>query len=140
VPGSRQRGEAVRTDVVRDAKTLAVDAVDEVAGQLLTWCEGDGMDDAIEASPAFAEDLRVVSHVEWHQKVAVDFGGELAYPIGELVVLVGEGECGTLAMHCLGDAPGDRALARDPDDQDALVGKKGHCGSPCEAVAACNWG
>ena len=43
-----------------------------------------------------------------------------------LVVDVGEGELGALAMHRLRDAPGDRAISGDAYDEGALAGEKSH--------------
>src|SRR5690606_17948450 len=47
----------------------------------------------------------------------------------ELVVLVGEGELRAFAVHRIGDAPRDRTLARDADDQRALAVQETHVSS-----------
>ena len=46
--------------------------------------------------------------------------GERLDPLLERVALVGEGEFGAVRARRLGDAPGDRAVVREPHDQAAL--------------------
>src|SRR5690606_15189969 len=57
-------------------------------------------------------------------EVAAERGRETAHALRELVRLIRERELRAFAPHGLRDAPGDRAVARDADDQGALTGEK----------------
>jgi hypothetical protein len=69
----------------------------------------------------------VVLHVEREQQRTVELRCELGDTLLEAFVLEGEGEFSALAMHRLGDAVGDRAIAQQARDQNAFTGEKSHC-------------
>src|SRR5690606_6282643 len=129
----RERREAVARDVVSNPEALAAHGVDVAAFELIGRRERDRVNEDVEAvRPAPGEltearvDLSVVRDVERQHEVAAELCGEAAHALGELVGLVRERELGAFALHGLCDAPGDRAIARDADDQGALTGEKTH--------------
>ena len=52
--------------------------------------------------------------------------GQRLDALAHLVIHVREGELRALPMHRLRDAPRDRAVGRNPDDEGALAGEKSH--------------
>src|SRR5690606_27038297 len=111
---------------------FAVDRVDVAALQLVARRERDRVDQDVEAVPVLAElceesvDLRVVRNIERQHDLALLLGRELAYALGQLVVLVAEGELRAFAPQRIGDAPCDRAMACEAHDDGALAGEKSH--------------
>ena len=71
-------------------------------------------------------DLRVLGDVERQRDVAAELGGHLSTRLLELVVLIAERELGAFAAHRLRDAPRDRAIAREPDDDGPFAGEEAH--------------
>src|SRR5690606_1232538 len=74
---------------------------------------------------AFA-DLLVAGHVQRQDDVAAEAGRGLLDPRAQLVVEIGERQFRALAMHRLGDAAGDRAVAGDAGDECALALQETH--------------
>ena len=50
-----------------------------------------------------------------------DFGGQRLDALLDRVALIGEGDFRALAAQGLGDAPGDRAIIRNPHDEAAFA-------------------
>jgi hypothetical protein len=121
---------------VRDAETVARHGVDEGALQFLARREGYRMHHDVDAVPALTQrrkrgrDLRVLGHVHRQRDVAAALGGEFLDPLAQLVILVGEGEFGALPVHGLGDAGGDRAVARNTHHKCAFSSQKSHRAPP----------
>src|SRR5690606_28932780 len=121
-------------DVVGDLEAFTGGHFGEVAVQLVARGEAHGVHDAVQAVPPLAQfledlgDVLVVGDVAGEAQVGAGApaGGEIFHAALELVVLVGESELGTFAVHGRGDACGDRQLAGDTDDQYALTGEKTH--------------
>ena len=117
---------------MREREALAREAVEELALQRLARREADRMHEDVEAVPAppeFGEhrfDLRVAGHVQRQHDVGTELARRLVDAVLEPVVLVREGEAGAFAVHRLGDAPGDRAMAGDADDECALALEESH--------------
>jgi hypothetical protein len=53
----------------------------------------------------------------------VELAGERLDPLLQRVALIGQGQRGAVLVGRPGDAPGDRAVVRDPHDQAALAGQ-----------------
>src|SRR5207237_3821075 len=93
---------------------------------------GDRVHDDVELAPLALEEperriaLTVDGHIEREREARAERVREGLDPLLHLVVEVGECELGALAVHRLGDTPGDRAIGRDPDDEGALAGEKSH--------------
>ncbi|MNY46937.1 hypothetical protein D3C86_1821650 [compost metagenome] len=110
----------------------------KVAVQLVARSEADRVDDTVQTIPLLGQflenagDVVIVGHVarEAQVRAGAPACGELFDAALELVVLVGEGQFRTLAVHRGGDAGGDGQLAGDADDQHALTGEKTHCVLP----------
>src|SRR5690606_37623143 len=75
-------------------------------------------------------DLCVLGNIHRAAEAATELVGHGLDARLELVPLVGERQLGALARHRLCDAPGDRALAREADDQHTLAVQKSHVSSP----------
>src|SRR5699024_4631856 len=95
-------------------------------------CEADGVNQDVEAAqrltraPNETLDVLVVADVALEDGVRVELTGHLPRPPGELFALVAEGEACALAVHGLGNAPGDRAFAGEAGDQRALALQETH--------------
>src|SRR5690606_34393782 len=132
--GLGQGYQAVGADIVGNLETFAGGDFSEVAIQLIARCEAHRVNDTVQAVPLFAQlcedvdDIVVIGHVarEAQLRTRAPASGEFFNAALELVVLVSEGELGAFAVHGGGDARGDRQLAGDTDDQDALTGEKTH--------------
>ena len=89
--------------------------------------EADRVDQAVQTVPTLCQlskcrvDLLVAADVERQHDVGTKLRCEPGHPLPEFFSLVGESEFRTFAMHCLGDTVGNRAIARDTDDQCAFV-------------------
>ena len=119
-------------DLVRDTKAVAADGVEITAVELIRWRERDRVNQNVEAVPALGEpleervDLRVVGDVERQRQVAAEVGRHALDAGFQLVVLVAERELGAFAAHGLRNAPGDRAVAREADDDGPLSCEESH--------------
>ncbi len=119
-----------------DTERLAVHGIEVVALQRLAGCEGDGMHENVQSVPVFAElgecgvDLLVELHVAGHGDLGVELRGELLDTGFQTLVLVGERQRGPLAMHGLGDAPGNGAVPRHTDHERPFAFEKSHRRSP----------
>src|SRR5690606_2151608 len=127
--------EAVGADVVGDLEAFAGGHFGEVAIQLVTGGETDRVNDAVDAlGPLLLQlgeyllDLGIVGHVtgKAHVCAGTPAGGEFFHTALELVVLVGEGQLGTFAVHGCGDARGNGQLAGYTNDEYTLSAKKSH--------------
>ena len=104
----------------------------KAAGERLARRERHRVHDDVELAPLALQqvergiDLRVDRDVERHRQLRAQGVRERLDALLHLVVHVGEGELRALAMHRLGDAPGDRAVGRDADDEGALASEKSH--------------
>ncbi len=117
-----------------DLEAFAGGDFGEVAVQLVARGEADGVNDAVQAVPLLAQllehagDVFVIGDVagEAQLRARAPAGGEFLDAALELVVLVGESQFSTFAMHGGGDARGNRQFAGNADDQYALTGEKTH--------------
>src|SRR5690606_5812819 len=119
-------------DLVGGVPVLPGQAVEKLALDRLARRVGDRVDQDVEPVPALAElleaggDLVVAGHVEGQHDIAAKRGGGLLDTRAQLVIEVGECHLGTLAVHGLGDAAGDRAVAGDAGDECALALQETH--------------
>ena len=124
-----ERGEAVAGDIVRDLEPFPAHDVDVAAFELIGRRVGDRVDQDVEAVPALPErleervDLPVVGHVQRQHDIAAELAGHLLDATLELVGLIVERELRALLLERLRDPPGDRAVARKPDDNGAFTGR-----------------
>jgi hypothetical protein len=95
------------------------------------------VDEQVELSPERCSDLLertcyvlVRPHVALGHERAVHALGEVADALLDALPLEGEGELRAACREPAGDAPGDRALVRDAQDEAALAGERvrGHGG------------
>jgi hypothetical protein len=113
-------------------KPFAADGVDEAAGKLVARREPHRVNDDVEPVPVLAErlegrgDFRVLGDVHRAGEAAAQLFRHGLHARLELFALVSEGELRALAAHGLGDAPGDRTLAGETDDQRALAVQESH--------------
>jgi hypothetical protein len=125
-------GEAVGGDVVGDAEVLAAQAVEEVAGDRLAGCEGDGMHEAVEFGPGLAElgeqpvDLRVVADVAGKDQFRPELPRELGDAVLEALADVAECEFGPLSMAGARDAIGDGPVRQHARDEQPLAAEEPH--------------
>ena len=66
-------------------------------------------------------EVLVAGHVAGQDERTVQARGQLAYILLEALALVGHGQAGALARDGLGDAPGQRALVGDAEDETVLA-------------------
>jgi len=117
---------------VGNAEGFARNAVQEIAFDGFGRSIGDGVHQAVEAVPAFAEfdeqvvDLLVAADVDRNGDVAVEFGSKFLDAVFEALVLVRECQLCTFAVAGLGNAVGDGMLGEQTGDQNLLVGEKAH--------------
>ena len=130
--GLGQRREAVRADVVGDPEILTADAIQIIALQCFARCVGNGMDENVQSIPMLLErleycfDVGVAFHLAGQGDRAAQFSGHFLDAGLQLVILIGESKFGAFPVHRLGDAPGDGAVAGNPQDQGAFAGEKAH--------------
>src|SRR6266513_1126626 len=128
----RERGEAVARDLVRHAEALAAGGLEEAPGERLTRRVRDRVHEDIELTPLASEPLEggiallVEGDIERHGEARPERMRERLDALFHLVVDVGEGELGTLAVHGLRDAPRDGAIGRNAYDEGTLAGEKSH--------------
>ena len=85
-------------------KFSRVTAVEVVAGQRFLRCEGDRVQQAVEAVPVLAEfdeqgvDFLVAADVAGEHQVGTEFLGQFGDAIPDALALVGEGEFGAFAF------------------------------------------
>ena len=121
---------------MRDPERLARQPVEKVARDRLPRGVRDGVHQAVEPVPALGEareqpvDLLVGRDVAGKDDVAAELGGHLRDALLEAVVLVGERERRAFAAAGARDPVGDRTVAEDAGDQDALVVEKAHSAAP----------
>ena len=124
-----------------DREVFAGEAVEKFAGQRFAGGEADRMDQNIEAVPVLAEigeqlrDLRIAGHIARQDDIRAEVLRGFVDARPELVVDIGEGEFGALAVHRFRDAPGDRAVAQNAGDQRAFALQKSHVFSVIACVA-----
>jgi hypothetical protein len=70
--------------------------------------------------------LRVFADVERQHDRGAEAAGHSFDALLEFLALVTEGESGAFAVHGLGNAVGDRAIARKTDDDGAFTGQEPH--------------
>src|SRR5690606_6184593 len=134
LPGLGQGDQAVGADVMGDLEAFAGGDFGEVAVELIAGGEAHRMDDAVQAIPLLrqcfkdTDDLRIVGDIAREAQLGVGAPalGEFLDATLELVVLVGEGEFGALAMHGSGNARSDGEFTGDAYDQYALSCEKSH--------------
>jgi hypothetical protein len=73
-----------------------------------------------------AGDVLVQPDIHGERDVRAQFPGERHDAVGHALD-VRERQFRALAVHGLGDAPGDGPIRGQPDDQRALAGQKSHC-------------
>ena len=130
---------------MRDGIAFTRDRLGEAAFELVARRKADRMHEDVELIPVLAQvlehgiDFFVARNVALEQQVGVlpqAFGQFLDAPL-ELVVLVGEGEFGTLTRERFCDSRCDRAIARDANDQRPFAGHEAHrCSPECLFVSA----
>ena len=85
------------------------------------------MDDEIQLAPTLSDlgkgrvQRGVVIHVDIDQKIRTKAGRQRLNPLAEGIALIGKGQLCALIGQRLGDAPGDRAVIRDPHDETAFA-------------------
>ena len=110
-----------------DAETFAADRLQVVAFQFGARREGHGVDDDIQVVPVVVQvveygiDFLIVGDIAGYGNFRPAFAGHLFDPVAQLVILVGESQFGTFALHGLGDAPGDGTVAGESDDECAFA-------------------
>ena len=101
--------------------------VDVAAVELIPVGERDGMHQEIERAPGRLHggehriDGRGLGDVAMADDDAADLLRQRLDALLERVALIGEGELRAVLVAGLGDAPGERAVVRDPHDQAALA-------------------
>ena len=115
-----------------DAKRLARQPLEKVAGDRFARREADGVHEAVELRPGVAElgegalDLRVFGHVELEDQLGVELGGELGDALLEALALVAERQFSAFAAAGTRDAVGDGAVVQNAGDQKPLAGQESH--------------
>ena len=66
-------------------------------------------------------DASLVGHVARQHELRADLGGERLDPLLDGVALIGERDLGALVVAGFGDAPGDRAVVGDAENDAALA-------------------
>ena len=90
------------------------------------------MHDDIQAVPIVVQlledpdDLLVTADVAGKRNLGFAFARQFFHPAAQLLVLVGKGEICAFALHGRGNTPGNRAVARQADDECALALQKSH--------------
>ena len=85
------------------------------------------MDEKIDAAPSIGKrlehrlDASLVGDVAREHELRADLGGERLDPLLDGVALIGERDLGALVAAGLGDAPGDRAVVGDAENDAALA-------------------
>jgi hypothetical protein len=108
-------------------ESVAASALHESAGEGFARRIRHCVDHDIEAAPLTLQqierrvDLAVDRHIERHRELGAERLGQRLDALLHLVVDVREGELRAFAMHRLGDAPCDRAVGCDADDERALA-------------------
>ena len=120
---------------MRNAEGLARDPFEEIAVDCFARGIGDRVHQAVHAVPDSAEfgeqpgDFVVARDVAGKHQPAAEIGGHVGDTVLEAVVLVGKREFGALAMTGSGDAIGDRTVAEQAGNENALSRQKTHDGS-----------
>src|SRR5690606_30417722 len=125
-----QGDETVGADVVGDLEAFTGGDFGEVAIELVARGETDRVDDTVQAVPFLAQrfeyggDFLIAGHVAGEAQVGAGApaGGEVFHAALELLVLVGESQLGTFAVHGSGDTRGDGQFAGNANDEYALTG------------------
>ena len=117
---------------MRGLEGFSADAVEKVAREGFFGGEGDGVDEAVEAVPRFAEvgkqrvDFAVALHVAAEHQIRAEFGGHFAHALFEFVHHIGEGQLRALFAAGAGDAVGDGAFGNHAGDEDFFALQKAH--------------
>ena len=91
------------------------------------------MDEEIELAPALRHECehrveaRAVGHVAMAGDLRAEFGGQRLDALLEGFALIGQRDLGALIGAGLGDAPGDRPVVGDAQDQAAFSGHQAVC-------------
>ena len=101
--------------------------VDVAAIELLLVGEGDGVHHEVERAPGLLRgrehgvDGRRIGHVAMAEHLRADLLRQRLDALLQRIALVGEGNVGALGAAGPGDAPGQRPVVGDPQDQTALA-------------------
>src|SRR5690606_4104229 len=124
-----QRDEAVGADVVGNLVAIAGGCFGEVAVQLVARGKAHRVHDTVDTiGPFLAQlgehllDLGIIGHVtgEAHVRTGTPVAGETFDAALELVVLVGEGQLSTFAVHGRGNTRRDGQFAGNTNDEYAF--------------------
>ena len=121
---------------MRGVEGFAADAVEEVAVECFARGEGDGVYQAVEAVPAFAQvgkqllDFGIALYVAAEYQLRTEFFGHFAYALFEFVHHIGECQFRALFAACFGDAVGDGAFGDHAGNQDFFALQEAHVDSP----------
>ncbi|MNI69365.1 hypothetical protein D3C73_1251070 [compost metagenome] len=119
-----------------DFKAFAGYRIHIVAIQLVCRCETDGVYETVEFFPGFAQfsehgvDAGVFSHIALQDDVGTQLSCKFFHAAFQFVVLVGERQFSSLAVHRLSDTVGDGQFTGKTGHQNALTGKKTHSFNP----------
>ena len=117
---------------MRDAEVFARHAVEEVAGDRFTRRKTNGVDEAVEAVPAFLQrgeerfDLRVVGDVAWEDQIAAEFRCELGDAVLETFADIRERQFCAFALASLRNAVCDRTVRQQAGQQDSFTSEEAH--------------
>ena len=116
---------------MRDPERLARQPVEKIPRDRLARGVRDRVHQTVESVPALRKtgeepvDLLVDCDVAGKDDVAAELGGHLRDALLEAVALIGERERCAFAAAGARDAVGDRTVAEETGDQDALVCREG---------------
>ena len=134
--GFCQCGQAVCGNFVGGVEGFAADAVEEIAVECFARGEGDGVYQAVEAVPAFAQvgkqllDFGIALYVAAEYQLRTEFFGHFAYALFEFVHHIGECQFRALFAAGFGDAVSDGTLGDHAGNQDFFALQEAHVDSP----------
>ncbi len=117
-------------------KAFASNRIHIVAIQLVSRCETNGVHETIKFRPGFAQlskhciNAGVFSHITLQYDTGSELSCKFFHTTFKLVILVGERQFSTFAMHCLRNTPGNGQFAGKTRYQNTLTGKKTHKFNP----------
>ena len=88
----------------------------------MAWTRKSSLPHCFSTSAKTASRLAGVGHVAMAGDMRAEFGGQRLDALLEGVALIGQRDLGALVGAGLGDAPGDRPIVGDAEDQAALAG------------------
>ena len=130
--GFGQRRQAVGRHFVRHAEGFAADTVEKIAAQRFARGKADGVHEAVEAAPAFAQigksllDFFVALHIAAEHQIGAQLFGHFAHTLFEFVDNISKGKLGALLVACFGDAVSDGALGNHAGNEDFFTLQKAH--------------